>query len=140
MICDQQPANPPGRYIHYQNGSVRLTTWLTLYLRRQLICGYLYQSSAGRFCSAIHGPILIIDKARYIKSSLTRIIHEVCSSVSEDHKAGRHSSSHHHHNRSMSKFSTSAYFFVSAHVARAFPDLLESRIVLMNHSFSLSKD
>lgn len=37
-------------------------------------------------------------------------------------------------------FSAADYFFVSTHVARAFPDLLESKIVLAYKSFFLSKE
>jgi hypothetical protein len=74
-------------------------------------------------------PNLIVSKARLIKATITRIIHDICGL-----DAGKRERS------ARKRFSASSYFFVSAHVARAFPDLLESRIVTANNSFSLPKD
>jgi membrane protein implicated in regulation of membrane protease activity len=77
-------------------------------------------------------PNLIVDKARNIKHIVTDIVHDLCSANAQTNQQGRDIEPH--------AFSAAAYFFVSAHVARAFPDLLESRIVLAYKSLFLSKD
>jgi hypothetical protein len=81
-------------------------------------------------------PSLIVDKARSVRTSLARIIHGMC----ED--AYRSSKNIDVQNGTVRNavFSSAAYFFVSAHVARAFPDLLESKIVLANRTFLLSNE
>jgi hypothetical protein len=81
-------------------------------------------------------PNLILDKARSIRTSLTRIIHDMCDDVSKSSK-GTATNANKVRN---AVFSSAAYFFVSAHVARAFPDLLESKIVLANRTFLLSNE
>jgi hypothetical protein len=72
-------------------------------------------------------PNLIVDKARHAKATVNRIVHQLCSSQTLSHPAHR-------------KLSATAYYFVSMHVARAFPDLLESRIVLGYNSFFVSRE
>jgi hypothetical protein len=69
-------------------------------------------------------PNIIVEKARYIRATLTRIVHELCTDAS---------------GAMATSFSPASFLFVSAHVAREFPDLLESRIVLANRSMQLSK-
>jgi hypothetical protein len=78
-------------------------------------------------------PNLIVDKARNIKHIVTDIVHDLCSANAQTNQQGGDTQEPH-------TFSAAAYFFVSAHVARAFPDLLESRIVLAYKSLFLSKD
>jgi hypothetical protein len=79
--------------------------------------------------AAIHFlvPNLIVDKARHIKSSVARVIHVLCTGTYPG-QLGTHT------------FSVTDFYFVSAHVARAFPTLLESRIVLATQSFVLSHE
>jgi hypothetical protein len=72
-------------------------------------------------------PNLIVDKARHAKATVNRIIHQLCEN--QHLKQSLHG-----------KMSATAYYFVSMHVARAFPDLLESRIVLGYNSFFVSRD
>jgi hypothetical protein len=81
-------------------------------------------------------PNLIVDRARSIRTSLTRIIHDMCDDVS---KSSKDTATNGNKVRN-AVFSSAAYFFVSAHVARAFPDLLESKIVLANRTFLLSNE
>jgi hypothetical protein len=71
-------------------------------------------------------PNLVVDKARRVKATLNRIVHGLCSNVNLNLSARQ-------------QVSATSYYFVSAHVARAFPDLLESRIVLAGSSCFLSK-
>jgi hypothetical protein len=72
-------------------------------------------------------PNLIVDKARHAKATVNRIIHQLCENHNEKQSTN-------------GKMSATAYYFVSMHVARAFPDLLESRIVLGYNSFFVSRD
>jgi hypothetical protein len=92
-------------------------------------------------------PNLIVDKARSIKQIVTNIIHDLCTVSGSNMQDGpmssagnasspRTASSNVDH--MMRAFSAADYFFVSAHVARAFPELLESRIVLAYKSLFLS--
>jgi hypothetical protein len=81
-------------------------------------------------------PNLIVDKARSIRASVVEIVHGMCEDVSRPHK----SRAGHNSTVRNAIFSSAAYFFVSAHVARAFPDLLESKIVLANWTFLLSDE
>jgi hypothetical protein len=81
-------------------------------------------------------PNLIVGKARFIKATLSRSIHEMCKNRNSSNGGTGASDI-----QTSNKFSASAYFFVSAHVARAFPELLESQIVLANDtSFALSRE
>jgi hypothetical protein len=87
-------------------------------------------------------PNLIVDKARSIKQIVTNIVHDFCTVSSLNIRSIR--------NMEVSSptvvstpgctFSATDYFFVSAHVARGFPDLLESKIVLAYKSLFLSKE
>jgi hypothetical protein len=79
-------------------------------------------------------PNLIVDKARHVKLTITRIIHEVCKVGSGQASSAPDAE------RGDNKFSVTNFYFVSAHIARAFPNLLESKIVLANHSFALSHE
>jgi hypothetical protein len=81
-------------------------------------------------------PNLILDKARSIRTSLTRIIHGLCE---DGYKSSKNINTEDSQVRN-AVFSSAAYFFVSAHVARAFPELLESKIVLANRTFLLSSE
>jgi hypothetical protein len=81
-------------------------------------------------------PNLILDKARSIRTSLTRIIHGMCE---DGYKSSKNINTEDNQVRN-AVFSSAAYFFVSAHVARAFPELLESKIVLANRTFLLSSE
>jgi hypothetical protein len=72
-------------------------------------------------------PNLIVNKARRIRATVNKIVHRLCSNANMLIA-------------SQKRFSATSYYFVSSHVARAFPDLLESRIVLANSSFFLSSE
>jgi hypothetical protein len=79
-------------------------------------------------------PNLIVDRARNIKRVVSGIVHDLCSTTANN-PDGTDASQ-----ESANAFSAASYFFVSSHVARAFPELMESRIVLAYKSFFLSKD
>jgi hypothetical protein len=72
-------------------------------------------------------PNLIVEQARHAKATVVRIIHQLCEN--QNVKQSLHV-----------RLSATAYYFVSMHVARAFPDLLESRIVLGYNSFFVSRE
>jgi hypothetical protein len=87
-------------------------------------------------------PNLIIGKARYIKTTVHRLVHQLYNVQAqrlEQALSNRRQPSK-QQQQLLQPFSAHNYFFVSAHVARAFPDLCESRIVSANASFYLSEE
>jgi hypothetical protein len=83
-------------------------------------------------------PNLIVEKARSIKLVVTNIVHDLC--VASGGNMRDVSSQSDKKGSAADSFSAADYFFVSAHIARAFPELLESRIVLSYKTFFLSKE
>ena len=72
------------------------------------------------------------DTAAVVKVTMSNIVSKLCHSNAET--AANMGGGHHH------DFSASDYLFVSSHVARAFPDLLESALVLSYRSATVSAE
>jgi histone H3/H4 len=83
-------------------------------------------------------PNLIVGKARYIKMTVQRLIHQLYNAQEQLEMLSK--KEHIQQMGTQHIFSPHNYFFVSAHVARAFPDLCESHIVSANTSFYLSEE
>jgi hypothetical protein len=73
-------------------------------------------------------PNLIARKARHIKETVSKTIHRICSAPAGVTMVAPLLAS------------PADYLFVSAHVARAFPDLLESMLVLSHRGYFLSDE
>jgi hypothetical protein len=90
-------------------------------------------------------PNLIAEKARFIQASIARSIHDLCvvNRRLEETEIGDTSRGLEVMGAldlTMTTVTPTSYYFVSAHVARKFPDLLESRIVLNCNAVQLSKE
>jgi hypothetical protein len=84
-------------------------------------------------------PNLIVDEALSIKQIVTNIVHDFCSVSSMNIRSMRDMAVSNPVLKPACTFCATDYFFVSAHVARSFPDLLESKIVLAYKSLFLSQ-